>query len=215
MSIQIETVLSIPFEENAYLVYREGATECVMIDPGIERNKTLAAIQKRGMTLVAILCTHGHADHIGSVPDLKAAFPQAQLIIGSGDAGKLTDAKKNLSADFGMPIVAQAADVVLTEERQTLNLAGIEFEALRTPGHSAGHYVFLLRERTPNVVFVGDLVFYNSVGRSDFYDGDFQELEKSIREKIYTLDDATVLYCGHGPSTLVGTERKTNPFVQG
>ena len=214
MAIQIRAVVSNGFEENAYLIYRDDSRECVVVDPGLSPEKLLRALQEADLTPVAVLCTHGHADHIAGIPTLRERFPNMQIVIGKADAPKLTDPRKNLSTDFGVPFTAPTADVELTEPVQTVRYAGIDFEARLTPGHTAGHYTYVIHEMNPKVAFVGDLVFYRSVGRSDFYDGNYRQLETSIRTQIYTLDDATILYTGHGPSTLVGTERKTNPFVK-
>ena len=91
--------------------------------------------------------------------------------------------------------------------------AGMELTVLAMPGHSAGHVVYLWQAGTPPLAFVGDVIFAGSVGRTDFPDGDFQQLARGIRDKLFTLPDATLLYAGHGPPTTVGRERKTNPFV--
>lgn len=217
MSIQIKTIVSSPFEENAFLVWRQGQSECVVIDPGLSPEEILDFLQKEHLIPAAIFCTHGHADHIAGIGILREAFPQVPIVIGEKDAPKLTDARQNLSTDFGIPVTVPAADVLLEETSDNMprkwSCADMEWEAYHTPGHSAGHVVYLLREKSPMVVFVGDLIFYHSVGRTDFFDGSFTQLERSIRKVLYTLPDDTILYPGHGPSTTVGVERKTNPFV--
>jgi glyoxylase-like metal-dependent hydrolase (beta-lactamase superfamily II) len=133
-------------------------------------------------------------------------------MIGAGDAAKLTDPNGNLSAQYGLPITSPPADRLL-REGDKVSLAGIELDVLETPGHSAGHIVFVWKEPTPWVVFGGDVLFQGSIGRSDFPDGSFEELAASIRTKLYTLPDDTQVLPGHGPPTTIGMEKRTNPFV--
>jgi glyoxylase-like metal-dependent hydrolase (beta-lactamase superfamily II) len=209
--LQIHTIVSMPFGENTYVVWRPGRTDALVIDPGLEPDLILAFLAEQGLTPAAILNTHGHADHIGGNEALKAAFPAAPLVIGHGDAGMLTDANANLSAPFGMPIVSPPADRTV-REGDVLDLAGIALEVLDIPGHSPGHVVFVHRT-TPVHVFGGDVLFRGSVGRTDFPGGSSNQLFSGIRAKLYALADDTVVYPGHGPVTTVGNEKRTNPFV--
>ncbi|MDO4574625.1 MAG: MBL fold metallo-hydrolase [Planctomycetia bacterium] len=214
MAAGLKIVVTLPLEENTAIVWAEGNSECVVIDPGLEPRKILEEMQNAHLQPVAFLCTHGHADHVGGLGVLKQKFLDVPIYIGEKDADKLTNPAKNLSTDFGVPLVVPPAEVLL-KGGETLTLAGMKINVFATPGHSAGHCVFLFPEMTPPAVFVGDLIFYNSIGRSDFFDGDPLAQEKSIRDVIYTLPDDTILHCGHGPSTTVGIEKKTNPFLRG
>jgi len=208
------TITSVPFEENAYLAYFPSRADCVVFDPGLEPEKIVAAIEERKLEVAAILCTHGHADHIAGNRALKERWPDAPLIIGSGDAIKLIDATENLSAGFGMSITSPPADQTV-DEGDVLEFAGFRFEVLETPGHSTGHVVFVASELSPIQVLGGDVLFAGSVGRTDFPDCSFEVLERSIREKLYPLPDDTVVLPGHGPTTTIGKEKRTNPFVEG
>ncbi len=210
----IRTVTSTLFEENAYLLALPAAKECVIVDPGLEPDGIIEAVQGEGWTPVAILNTHGHADHIAGNAAMKQSWPTAPLIIGAGDASKLLDPVKNLSAGFGVPLVSPPADRTV-REGELLDLAGIRWTVLDTPGHSAGHIVFVAKDLTPMIVLGGDVLFAGSIGRSDFPDGDSGALIASIREKLFTLPDDTVVLPGHGPVTSIGHERRTNPFVGG
>ncbi len=163
------------------------------------------------MHVAAILNTHGHADHIAGNAALKQAFPNAPVIIGSGDAIMLTDAEANLSAPFGMAITSPAADRTVGEG-DTVEAAGLTFEVRDIPGHSPGHVVFLYRA-VPSLVFGGDVLFRGSIGRTDFPGGSHALLLSGIREKLFALPDDTVVYPGHGPVTKVGYEKRTNPFL--
>lgn len=207
-----ETVVSHPFEENTYIVHLGDSNDCVVIDPGLEPQKFLDIIDKASLVPVAILNTHGHSDHIGGNQSLKDGWPDIPLVIGRGDAVKLTDPNLNLSAPFGLPFVSPPADRLL-DEGEVLNYAEIDLEVLDTPGHSAGHIVFVCKSVSPYVVFGGDVLFRGSVGRTDFPDGSFDDLKAAIHEKLFPLPDDTIVLPGHGPPTTVGEEKRTNPFV--
>jgi glyoxylase-like metal-dependent hydrolase (beta-lactamase superfamily II) len=136
------------------------------------------------------------------------------LIIGHQDAAKLTDPQLNLSARYGRAITSPPADRIVRGGDQ-VSAAGFELEVREIPGHSAGHVIFIWKGHAPYLAFVGDIIFLGSVGRADFYDGDFDLLATGIRAKIFTLPDDTVLFPGHGPATTVLQEKTGNPFVPG
>jgi glyoxylase-like metal-dependent hydrolase (beta-lactamase superfamily II) len=209
--LEIHIIVSQPFAENTYVVWRQGRNDALVIDPGLEPELILEFIQARGLTPVAILNTHGHGDHIGGNAALKEAYPDAPLIIGAKETRLLSNANANLSAPFGMPIVSPPADR-LVREGDVLELAGIQLEVLDIPGHSPGHVVFVCRE-DPVVVFGGDVLFRNGVGRFDFPGSNGPQLFEGIQTKLFTLPPDTIVYPGHGPQTSVGHEKRTNPFV--
>ncbi len=212
-TLQIHTLVSMPFVENTYIVWRAGRSDALVFDPGLEPDLILQFLSEHELHPAAILNTHGHADHIGGNEAIKDAYPNVPLIIGQGDACMLTDANVNLSAPFGMPIVSPPADQLL-REGDTLEIAGIALEVLEIPGHSPGHIVFVHRAN-PVLVFGGDVLFRGSVGRTDFPGGSAELLFQGIRGKLYTLPDDTVVYPGHGPVTTTGFEKRTNPYVGG
>lgn len=209
--LQVVTILSMPFAENTYLLYRQGATEAVVVDPGLEPDLILEAVNERRLTVVAILNTHGHADHIAGNEAMKEAFPRAPLIIGAGDAAMLQDPELNLSRPFGFDVVSPPADR-LVNEGEELELAGIRLRVENLPGHSPGHVVFVIRDESPLVV-AGDTLFEGSIGRTDFPGGSHQHLVQGIRAKLFTLSDDTIVLPGHGEPTTVGREKRSNPFV--
>ena len=209
---EIVTITSVPFEENAYLAYYEGDSACLVFDPGLEPERIMAEIEERGLAPAAILCTHGHADHIAGNGALKTRWPECPLIIGAGDASKLTDPVANLSAGFGVGLTSPPADQLVSEGDE-LDLAGFRLEVFETPGHSTGHVVFVAPELSPTHVFGGDVLFAGSVGRTDFPDGSFEELRRAIHQKLFPLEDDTIVLPGHGPWTTIGREKQTNPFV--
>jgi glyoxylase-like metal-dependent hydrolase (beta-lactamase superfamily II) len=208
----IATIVSELFGENTYVAHVEGRSDCLVFDPGLEPNRIVEYLDRHGLTPAAILCTHGHSDHIAGNAALKGRWPECRLLIGAGDAAKLTDPGLNLSAAFGFSVTSPPADL-LVGEGDTYAAAGFELEIRETPGHSVGHVVFLTPGTRPIRVFAGDLLFQGSVGRTDFPDGDFHTLARAIREKVFTLPDDTIILPGHGSATTTGDERRTNPFV--
>jgi glyoxylase-like metal-dependent hydrolase (beta-lactamase superfamily II) len=201
-----------PFQENTYIAWTPGSTSALVIDPGLEPERILSVLREEGLTVAAILCTHGHADHIGGNEAVKAAFPSAPVVIGEGDRGMLTDATANLSAPFGMAVVSPPADLGV-KEGDVLEYAGFRLEVLDIPGHSPGHVVFV--DRAAGCVFGGDVLFAGGVGRGDFPGGDMGLLLRGIREKLYVLPGEWVVLPGHGEATTIDEERRTNPFVRG
>jgi hydroxyacylglutathione hydrolase len=210
--LQIVTILSHPFEQNTYVAWIEGRTDCVIIDPGLEPEKIIRCLQERGLTPAAILDTHGHSDHIGGNAVIKRQWPDCPIVIGQGDAAKLTDPWQNLSAAFGVPLLSPPADATV-KEGDVYEAAGCRWRVLDIPGHTAGHVVYVCEGQQPPLVFVGDVIFAGSVGRTDFPDGDHRQLIEGIRSKLFTLPDDTILLSGHGPATTVGEEKENNPFA--
>ena len=210
----VRVVTSSLFEENAYFVSLSQDGDCIVVDPGLDADLIVEQLQAASLNPVAILNTHGHGDHIAGNELLKQTWPDAPLIIGAGDAWKLTDPEGNLSAGFGMSMVSPQADQTVSEG-DVLDFAGIRWTVLETPGHSRGHVVFVAKELSPIIVLGGDVLFAGSVGRSDLVDGDHETLLDSIRTKLFPLPDNAVVLPGHGPPTTIGRERRTNPFLRG
>ncbi len=211
--LEIQTIVSMPFQENTYVVWRPGRDDALVIDPGLEPHLILDFLRQQNLTPAAILNTHGHADHIAGNETLKGAFPQAPLLIGANEAALLADAEANLSAPFGMPIVSPPADR-LVREGEVIEAAGIPLEVLEVPGHSPGHVVFVYRD-SPCLVFGGDVLFRGGIGRYDFPNSNGPLLFRGIREKMFRLPPDAVVYPGHGPVTTIGHEQRSNPFVGG
>ena len=209
---KLQTVVSQPFGENTFIAHLDGRSDCLVVDPGLEPEKILSYLDQQGLTPAALLLTHGHADHIGGNETLKQRWPDCPLVIGAGDAAKLTDARLNLSAAFGVPITSPPADV-LVREGDAYQAAGFDLRVLEIPGHSVGHVVFVWEGHSPPCVFGGDVLFAGSIGRTDFPDGDHGLLLAGIRQKLFSMPDATVVLPGHGPPTTVGEEKRSNPFV--
>lgn len=211
-SLHVDCVVSLPFEENTYIIYFHKSTECVVVDPGLEPAEIIQLLGDRSLTPAAILCTHGHTDHIAGNRALKERWPTCPITIGKGDAAKLTDPELNLSAPYGVPITSPPADRTVVEGDK-VTAAGLEFDVFEAPGHSAGHVVFLCRQVQPWWLFGGDVLFSGTVGRSDLADGNFDALRQAIQGKLFTLPDDTLVYPGHGEQTTIGREKRNNPYV--
>ena len=208
----LDCIVSEPFAENTYIAHFEGRSDCLVVDPGLESGKIVEHLDARRLSPAAILNTHGHADHIAGNSAMKDRWPDCPLVIGTADAAKLTDPAQNLSADFGIGLTSPEADILVSEPDR-YSAAGFDLAVLDTPGHSGGHIVFVWKGGSPWVVFGGDVLFQGSIGRTDFPDGDFQQLASSIHRKLFALPDDTIVLPGHGSETTIGQEKRTNPFV--
>ena len=198
-----------PIQANAYVVTDDATGEALIVDPGHPDPWLLE--QVRGKKVVAILLTHAHFDHIAGLAQVKAATG-APILIHRAEADWLGDPQRNGSARWpGVvdPVQAPAADR-LVEDGDTIDFAGRTIRVLHTPGHSPGGVSYVLED----LCFSGDALFYRSIGRTDLPgSGGFDELVGSIRQKLLTLPDKTVVLPGHGPETTIGDERKFNPFL--
>ena len=181
-------------------------SQALIIDPG--GNYELIKPYIEGRRLEYILNTHGHYDHIGANNQLKAHYDTV-LAVGSHDAEMLLDPELNLSVMVDTPYISVAPDVVLNDG-DTIHFGGKTIEVIYTPGHTKGSVCYHM----DNILFSGDTLFYHSVGRTDLPTGSFQELEKSIKTRLYTLPEETKVYTGHGEDTLIGEEKRFNDFVR-
>ncbi len=209
--LQIASIVSAPFDENTYVLWRDGRSDCIVVDPGLQPGKILRYLEQVSLTPATLLITHGHADHIGGNAALKERWPACPLVIGLLDEPKLGDPRLNLSAGFGLELYSPGADQ-LVREGEIYAAAGLEFLVRDLPGHSIGHVVYICRDEP--IVLGGDVLFAGGIGRTDFPDGDFETLARGIRTKLYTLPDETQVYPGHGPATTIGEEKRSNPFVR-
>jgi glyoxylase-like metal-dependent hydrolase (beta-lactamase superfamily II) len=193
---------------NCYIVYSENTQDAMIIDPGGNAGEILTAVGNANLNVKYIVNTHGHADHVLANIKVKEATG-APLLVHEDDAGMLISPHKNLSAFIGGSAVCGPADKILKDGDQ-IEIGEMNFSVLHTPGHTAGgiclHY--------DNVVFSGDTLFAESIGRTDFPGGSHRQLIDSIRHKLMVLDDEVKVYPGHGPDTTIGWERRMNPFIQ-
>jgi glyoxylase-like metal-dependent hydrolase (beta-lactamase superfamily II) len=197
-------------QTNCYLAACEETREAVIIDPGGHPQRILDAVQKQGLTVRYVLNTHGHFDHT----EANAAIVEATAApLAAHPLERPLLAMAGGALFFGLagqPGPAPDRDLVPGEE---LAVGKLRFRVLHTPGHTPGHVCFY--EPDEGVIFDGDVLFYQGIGRADLPGSNPQQLIRSIREVLYALPDETVVYPGHGPATTIGTEKRHNPFVRG
>jgi glyoxylase-like metal-dependent hydrolase (beta-lactamase superfamily II) len=196
-------------ETNCYLIGCKKTKMAAVIDPGGEEKVDLILdiLEKNNFSLKYIINTHGHIDHIDGNNLLKAKT-KALLLIHRLDADMLVDANKNLSSFMGKEIYSPSADKLL-EEGDEISLGTLNLIVIHTPGHTPGGISLVLN----NIVFTGDTLFAGGIGRTDLPGGSYQDLIKSIIEKLLILGDDKIIYPGHGPDSTIGEERRTNPYI--
>jgi hydroxyacylglutathione hydrolase len=214
-----------PFQQNCTLLWDEESGRGVVIDPGGDVERILAAIRQQGIQVETILLTHGHIDHAGGAAALRDALkerargegdaePAAVPIVGPGERDRfLLEGLAQQGRAFGL---AGARDVLpdrWLKEGDEVEIAGEPFAVLHCPGHTPGHIVLV--NAAARFAILGDVLFRGSVGRTDFPYGDHEALIFSIREKLLPLGDDLAFICGHGPGSTIGVERRTNPFIRG
>lgn len=207
--IKIEGQLLGPLGTNCYFVTNDETKEMVIIDPPVFLQRIADEIREKGITLRAILLTHGHYDHAMGVPGFKKAFPEVPVYASESEAEVLMDPAVNLSRMFGEKALSASADVLL-EDEEKFELIGCEWKFLLTPGHTRGSGCYYIPER--GVLFSGDTLFCRSMGRTDFPTGSERSLFESLR-RLRDLPDDTVVYPGHMDATVIGDEKKYNPFM--
>ena len=219
--MKIDHLILCEYETNCYILREsKAAKSCLIIDTGLEAKELVDFLHRHKINPVAVVLTHGHVDHTNGVALLRAGFPGIKVYVHKLDAEMLTPpltreagftgAQSNLSGLAGIQSSTEPADMLL-EEGNTIEQAGIRLEVLHTPGHTPGG--ICLYSNDEGIVFVGDTLFAASVGRTDL-GGSMTQLTKSIREKLLTLPDETVVYPGHGPITTIAQEKANNPFLQ-
>ena len=198
------------FGVNNYLVHPKGSSKAILIDACEDTQSILKKIDELKLELVYLINTHGHGDHIaGNEAIIRETG--AKLLIGEIDRPYLSDPRLNLSMFMGVELRSPKADRLLNEG-DVVELEDMRFDVLLTPGHTPGHITLVARD--DNIAFVGDVIFRQGIGRTDFPGGSYDQLIETIQTKIYTLPNDMTLYNGHGPATTVGDEKQHNPFVR-
>lgn len=183
---------------------------CLIVDCGYEPEEMLDEIESQELKPERVVLTHAHADHIAGLLELHRRLGPVPISMHKSEESWLQDPMLNLSAALGLNVTAPQPKSFLAEG-DTVTIDGVVFEIRETPGHSPGG-ISLIHEPS-HVALVGDSLFNGSIGRTDFPGSDFETLANSIRTQLYTLDPKTQVYPGHGPTTTIGHEMMTNPFV--
>ena len=196
---------------NCTIVGDEASREAMVIDPGDDPDLILAKLNAHRLTLKEIVCTHTHIDHVGAIFELQrqagvpASIHKADLF--------LFENLETQAEWLGMPAPKRGTIDRFLNDGSSVGCAGLELGVIHTPGHTPGSSCFLLADGR-NILFAGDTLFQNSIGRTDLWGGSMAAIVSSIHGKLLTLDDDTLVVAGHGPSTTVGHERRNNPFLR-
>lgn len=205
-------------QTNCYFLYRDGETDCIVVDPADQGAGIYSALQRNGFRVKGILLTHGHFDHIWGLDALRDAVNAAAEADGlepvkvyahEDERELLRDSHKNVSEQAGRPCTTYAD--VYVKDGQEISLAGMNFQVIATPGHTAGGCCYYFPEA--GILVAGDTLFAESVGRTDFPTGSMSTLVRSIKDKLFVLPDDTKVYPGHGERTTIGHEKEYNPFL--
>ena len=201
-----------PFQQNCTLLYDSESKVGVLIDPGGEWQVIAKAIEDNGITIEAIWITHAHVDHAGAAMQAKEALNVP--ILGSHHADKpLMDSLTIKAADYRLPDVRNCVPDQWLEEGDIVTFGEHIFRVYHTPGHAPGHVIYFNNEA--RLAIVGDVLFHNSIGRTDFPFCSHEDLMRSLKEKVLTLGDDVTFISGHGPISTIGEERLHNQFLQG
>jgi hydroxyacylglutathione hydrolase len=209
--LRIAVIPVSPFQQNCSLVFDEDSKRGAVVDPGGDLDQIVAAIAKLGLTIEKILLTHGHIDHAGGADELREKL--AVKIEGPHKEDQWhLDQLAVRGQDFGMRGCRNVVPDRYLDDGDEVDVAGMVFEIIHAPGHSPGSVVFFNRENA--FALMGDVLFRNSIGRTDLPRGDHQTLLASIHTKILPLGDHVQFLPGHGPGSTLGEERAGNPFLQ-
>jgi len=210
--MKIDTFVLGDYETNCYILREnDSAKDCLIIDIGLGFDRLIDFLVQNKLNPLAVILTHGHIDHIAGVGALRSDFPDTMVYIHKLDAEMLTEADSNLSVMTGQIFTTQPPDLVI-EDKSIIDHAGIKLEVLHTPGHTPGGICLYSAEE--GIVFTDDALFADSVGRTDFPGGSMTQLINSIRAKLLTLPDDTIVYPSHGPESTIAQEKTNNQFLQ-
>ncbi len=206
--VTVRSITVGPFQENCYLLVDEASRAAVLIDPGDEPGRLVDAVRRSGAALEAIWVTHAHLDHVGGIAGVKREW-DVPVWLHHADAILYQMADRQAAA-YGLPFESPPAPDREFTAGETVRVGGLAFEVMHTPGHAPGHVTL----HGHGLAFVGDCLFAGSIGRTDLPLSNPAQLATSL-ERIAALPPETVVYPGHGPSTSIGEERRTNPFLTG
>lgn len=205
--MNIETIIVGPIQVNCFILTCPVSNQSAIVDPGDDAEDILKTIRSASLDLKYILLTHGHFDHIGAVSTVKATTGAAVLMHKADEF--LVESASVQARAFGLPAPNSFAVDHYVDDGDTISVGQLNASVITTPGHSPGGVCF----KFDNDIFAGDTLFYGGIGRTDLPGGNYHQLIASIKNKLFTLPDDMRVFCGHGPSTTIGREKKYNPFV--
>jgi hydroxyacylglutathione hydrolase len=200
-----------PFQQNCSLVICEQTKKAAIVDPGGDANHILQIVDQHGVTVEKVILTHGHLDHVGGTQTIAKRLNIPVIGPQKEDLFWLEQLETQ-SQQFGFPMTLSFKPDQWLQEDDIVEVGNIKLKVLHIPGHTPGH-IALLDEQSKQVI-VGDILFNGGIGRFDFPRGNQMQLLSGIKEKLLTLADETIVYPGHGPTTTIGRERISNPFLR-
>ena len=193
-----------PMQVNCYVLACADGGQAIIIDPGDQFSKIKAVLDKHRLKPSMVINTHGHYDHIGSDDKFGVA-----VYVHKDDLEMLIDARKNLSASFSLSYKVNS-EIKTLLDKESIKLDCLELEVIHLPGHTPGGIGLLMKKPQTDIIFTGDTLFYQGVGRSDLPGGSQQQLEKAIKERLFILPADTRVYPGHGAATTIGREKSSS-----
>ena len=211
MALQIQVIPVTPFQQNAALLWDDVSREAVLTDVGGEAERLLSAVSQHQLKLQAIWLTHGHLDHASGVADLTEQ--QSVPVLGPHQSDDYwLQALPEITANYGFPVSKPLTPTRWLEDGDELSVGEHKFIVYHIPGHTPGHVVFY--SQANNLLIAGDILFRESIGRTDFPGGNHADLIHGIQSKLLTLPDSTRVLPGHGPMTTIGHEKLHNPYLR-
>lgn len=216
----LQTFEAGPWRTNCWILSQGDGTECVIVDPGMDAVPRIAdVIAERRLKPVAVLLTHGHIDHMFSVLPVASGY-DIPAFVHPSDRDRIADPYSKMTADtrgmlkqLGVEF-AEPSDVREVVDAERVALAGFDFVVRHAPGHTQGSVVFEFMHDTAPSLFSGDVLFAGSIGRTDLEGGSSDDMDRTLANVILPMADETVVHCGHGPSTTIGRERRSNPYLR-
>ena len=203
----LEKIVESRMGENTYVVGDENTKKCIVVDPGVNLVDIMNFVKRQNLNVEYIVLTHGHGAHITNVLTLKEAT-NAKIVAHEEEKEILIDKRKNLSASLPSNTVELDADIYV-KDNDTLKVGDMKLKFIHTPGHTPGSMCIKIDKH----MLTGDTLFAGSIGRTDFYGGDYKKMEKSLK-RLQNQDDDITVYPGHGPNSTLKIEKMTNPFMR-
>ena len=203
----LEKIVENRMGENTYVVGDKNTKKCIVVDPGAKSEDIINKVKQKGLNIEYIVLTHGHGDHITNVLKLKE-MTNAKIVAHIDEKEILLDKKKNLSSQLYSYAIEFDADIYV-KDNDTLKVGDMKLKFIHTPGHTPGSMCI----KIDNNMLTGDTLFAGSIGRTDFYGGDYKKMQKSLK-KLEKYDNDIMIYPGHGPSSNLKIEKMSNPFMR-
>ncbi len=205
--MNLESLVVGPIQVNCFIITCSTTQQTAIVDPGDDAERILKTCAASSLNVTTILLTHGHFDHIGAVQQIKEATG-AEIILHRADEFLIAAAPMQAAA-FGMPAPKTFSVDRFVAEGDDISVGELTAKVIETPGHTPGSICFHFDDG----LFAGDTLFYGGIGRTDLPGGSYSQILNSIKTKLFVLPDELKVYCGHGPATTIGREKKYNPFV--